>query len=299
MRRMSGICPALATLFNTDGSVDLGGVRALASWLVSRGVDGLYVGGSTGEFALLEEDERKAVTEAVLEATGDRVPVYVQVGAIRTSTAVTLARHAREVGAAGVAAITPYYYGYSPAELSAYYEAIAHAAGEDMPVYLYDLPARTGNRLNAQLVGHLAASFPNVVGMKDSSGNLTAVSEILAATREADFDVLQGADEQLLPSLSIGCKGSVSGHANAFPDLYVRLWEVFRAGDLEAARSWQRDIARVAHQLGYGNVPAIKEALRIQGFGNGSCRRPLLPPDEESRKNIKVLYSEMASRQNT
>ncbi|BAS28049.1 dihydrodipicolinate synthase family protein [Limnochorda pilosa] len=238
----------------------------------------------------------RAITEAVLEEVRGRVPVFVQVGAIRTSTAVTLAQHARDAGADGVAAITPYYYGYSSAELSTYYGAISHAAGESMPVYLYDLPARTGNRLSAQVVGRLAASIANVVGMKDSSGNLTAVSEVLAATQDADFDVLQGADEQLLPALSIGCKGSVSGHANAFPDLYVHLWEAFRSGDLEAARSWQRDVARVAHELGYGSVPAIKEALRAQGFGNGLCRPPLLPSDEESRQGIQALCREMASR---
>lgn len=289
MKRLQGITVALVTPFNEDGSVDFGAARALVDFLVANRVDGLYVCGTTGEFPLLSEDERRRLAQAVVSHASGRVAVYVQTGDIRTDVAATLSMHARSIGADGVGVVTPYYFTYSQDQLFDYYQAVAGSVPDDFPVYLYNIPQRTTNALSPALVGRLAQACPNIVGLKDSSGSLKTITEFMMATADRRFDVIQGADEQLLSGLVLGCRGSISGNANAFPHLLVDVWERATAGEWGAARDGQMAVAEVSAALGYGNIPMIKEALREQGLGNGLCRPPFGPISPAGRSAVQEL----------
>ncbi|NLY04848.1 dihydrodipicolinate synthase family protein [Candidatus Sordicultor fermentans] len=272
MKHLEGINPAILTLFNEDYSVDYEGMEALLDFLMDAKVNGVYVCGTTGEFPLLALEERKKIAETVVNHVKGKITVYVHIGSITTGDAVALAKHAYACGADGIGALSPYYYSYSEDELFRYFSKIANSLPQDFPVYLYNIPQRTGNRIDLSLFVKLVENCPNIVGIKDSSGSLTTVMEYLLAFREKDVMIIEGADEQLLSGLSAGCKGSISGNANVFPELFTKLWKEFKENRLEEARETQLDIAKIVNVLKYGNIPLLKYALKLRGIGNGICR---------------------------
>ena len=145
------------------------------------------------------------------------------------------------------------------------------------------------------LARRLRKAFPNVVGLKDSTGSLKTIVEYMLAIDDPGFDVIQGADEQLLGGLAVGCAGSISGNANAFPGVLVRLWDAYRQGDLERARRVQLELSEIALTLGYGNVPMLKEALRQLGIGTGRCRQPFREPGPQATARIAELLKKVGS----
>lgn len=290
-----GIYAAVVTPFNSDMSIDFGALGELVDFLVRAKVDGLYVCGTMGEFPLLSDDERRRVTEAVVERARGRVPVLVQVGHVRTEFAVNLARHAKEIGANGVSVASPYYFSYSADELFGYFRDVARSVGPDFPVYLYNIPQRTTNMVSGELIGRLVEATSNIVGIKDSSGNLARLLELLEIGEQHGIGVLQGSDEQLLPALAAGCAGSVSGNANVFPELFAALWSEFKRGSTDSARRYQRIIGQVARTFGYGNVPMIKAALKARGIGNGLCRAPFISISREAFEKVRQTVGELLS----
>src|SRR5919202_653682 len=173
---LGGVVPPLVTPFADEAAerLDHGALAALCDFLIDAGVHGLYPCGTTGENALLTTAERTAVAETVVRAARGRVPVFVHVGAAGTAETVELARHAQEIGADGVGAITPYYYAYTDDDLRRHYVAAAEAAAP-LPFYLYNLPSNARNRVSPSLAAELFRDVPNVVGIKDSSGDLEAL----------------------------------------------------------------------------------------------------------------------------
>ncbi len=272
MKHLEGINPAILTLFNEDYSVDYEGMEALLDFLMDAEVNGVYVCGTTGEFPLLALEERKKIAETVVNHVKGKITVYVHIGGITTGDAIELAKHACACGADGIGAVPPYYYSYSEDELVEHFSKIANALPSDFPVYLYNIPQRTGNWIKPSLFVKLAESCPNIVGIKDSSGSLTTVMEYLLAFREKDVTIIEGADEQLLSGLSAGCKGSVSGNANVFPEVFVKLWREFKENKLKEARETQLTIVKISQILKYGNIPLLKYALKLRGIGNGICK---------------------------
>ena len=272
MKHLEGINPAILTLFNEDYSIDYEGMKTLLDFLMDAKVDGVYVCGTTGEFPLLTLEERKKLAETVVNHVNGRITVYIHIGSIRTEDAVTLAKHAYACGANGIGALSPYYYSYSEDELFGYFSKIANSLSSDFPVYLYNIPQRTGNRVDPSLFVRLVENCPNIVGIKDSSGSLTTVMDYLLTFREREITIIEGADEQLLSGLSAGCKGSISGNANVFPELFVKLWKEFRENRFKEARDTQLNIAKIVKNLKYGNIPLLKYALKLRGIGNGICR---------------------------
>jgi len=290
MEYLEGINPAILTLFNEDYSVDYGAIRALLDFLISAKVNGIYVCGTTGEFPLLSVEERQRIAETVINYVNGRITVYIHVGGIRIEDAVTLAKHAYSCRADGIGALSPYYYSYSEDELFQYFYKIASSVPQDFPVYLYNIPQRTGNRIDPSLLVRLIESCPNIVGLKDSSGSFTTVMEYLLAFRDKKIIIIEGADEQLLGGLSVGCKGSISGNANVFPEVFVKLWKEFKENRLEDARNTQLDIAKIASILKYGNIPLIKYALKLRGIGNSICREAFNTIVNEER--VKKMVEE-------
>jgi 4-hydroxy-tetrahydrodipicolinate synthase len=270
-----GLIVPPVTPYDQHGEVDYGAIRAHVDFLIDKGVQGLYPGGTTGEGPLLSSEERRKIAEAMIEQARGRVPVIVQAGALTTRATIELALHARDAGANAVAAVTPWYYNLSDAALIAYYSAIAEAL-DGYPLFLYNIPGNTGNNLKASVVAEIAAQHPNLIGIKDSSGNLGTTLEMLQL-RDGHFQVVTGPDGLLLASLALGVKGNVSGNANVVPELFVTVYDAFARGDLVAARTAQAQIDVVRSVLKDGSdLSLFKAMVARRGVPMGGVRAPLL-----------------------
>lgn len=294
--RIQGVVVPIVTPFKPDGSLKVEALPVLVDFLMEGGVAGLFVGGSTGEGPLLASKERKVLCEATVAAAAGRCPVIVQTGAPTTTESIELAVHARNAGADAAALIAPYYYTHSGEALFRHFAAVAEACA-DFPLYLYNFPAVSNNWLRIELVNRLAECFPNIVGIKDSSGaleNLIACSRV----RNGQFNTFVGSDGLILAALAAGIDGAVSGNANVVPEIVVALYRAVASGDLEAARRWQAklDAARALMEDG-GNLALYKALLARRGVEVGSVRAPLLPAREEAVEKcwgaLQALLSEV------
>lgn len=287
-----GIIPAMATPFKNDESLDINALRQLTRHLIEGGVHGLFPTGSQGEFYALTSDERQRVWEVVVEETAGRIPVYAGTGAITTAEVIVLNRLAERAGVSAVSVITPYFVSPSQEELFRHYTAIADAT--TLPVILYSNPGRTGGlNLSAPLVSRLA-QHPNIVGIKDSSGDLSLTMAYLAATDDT-FAVLLGRDTLILAGLIHGARGSITATANAAPKLVVAIYEAFLQGRLKEALEAQQKLAPLRDAFSLGTFPVVvKEALDLIGIPVGPARGPVgqLAPEQRAKLHqvLEALY---------
>ena len=219
-----GVIVPLLTPMSQDGEqIDERALQAHVDWLIKKGVHGLMPCGTTGEAPLLAQAEREIITEIVVDAAAGRVSVIAHVGAITTRETVELAEHAAAVGVAAISAITPYYFALTDAALTEHFCRVATAA-PDLPMYLYNLPARAGNHVTRSCAEAVLARCPNVVGIKDSSGDLATLSSFFGL-KGGMFQVACGSDALLLRGLQAGALAGVSGNANVFPEVLTGLFE--------------------------------------------------------------------------
>ena len=274
------ICPTVTPL-KPDGEINPAAIAPLVDFLIDKGVAGIYPLGSTGEGPLFTTDERKAVAAATVKAVSGRVPVIIHTGAITTRETLELTRHACDIGANAASAITPWYFPHSEETLEAHYRAILGALPE-FPVYLYNLPAMTGNVLSTALVTRLARNFENCVGLKDSSGDL----QTMFATNHLQngrFNTAIGPDQLILAGLSMGLDATVSGSLNYIPEIIVGIYDAFTAGDLPRARQLQKQqkaVTEVVSNAGW--IPVVKGIMAERGLPVGGVRPPLLTAAEET-----------------
>jgi 4-hydroxy-tetrahydrodipicolinate synthase/2-dehydro-3-deoxy-phosphogluconate/2-dehydro-3-deoxy-6-phosphogalactonate aldolase len=282
---LHGVVPPMVTAFAPDGSLDAAATAAHARFLVDGGVQGVFPLGTNGEFALLSAAERDRVVETVVEAVGGKVPVIAGVGAPSTRRTVARAEAAAEAGADGLVVVTPYYYPVDDDGLVAHYEAVLEAV--DRPVYVYNIPSKTGNRVSLAALDRLAAA--GVAGLKDSSKDVPWLGQAIDAHPELTF--LAGSDSLVLPGMQVGCSGAVSAVANVFPELVVDCYTAYAAGDREAARALQSRIYEVRDALKRGPYMAgVKTALSLRepGFDVGDLRAPLRTMDEADREALRA-----------
>ena len=276
MKLMKGVIVAMTTPFADNDSVDAGALRENTQWLIERGITCLYPCGTTGEMLLMDCEERKKIAEAVVESAAGKADVFVQCGAMTTRDTLDLVRHAKSIGADGVGVVTPAYFGLSEAEMLEHYRAVADCAGEDFPVYLYNIPQCAANDLTTSVCRKIVEACPNVLGIKYSFSNADRISEYLSL-RDYQFSVLVGLEKHFLPYLSIGCDGVVSGCANAFPEVFLGIYDAFRAGDLERALRLQRIAERLSNLVsGPQSNARVKAAQKYRGQRSGHMRRPLM-----------------------
>ena len=274
MKRMKDLVVPTITPFDEEGKIDPEGIKAHFDFLIKAGVRDFYVLGTTGEVFLMDKKERKKVAELIVEYVGDRGNIFVQVGSISTKEACDLARHAESIGAAGIGAVTPFYFNVSQLEMENYYLAIAKSASADFPVYLYNLPGCTTNDLLPETVSKLAA-MENIVGIKNSMKDILRLSQLIDETPD-DFDVIIGADPILMPAILYGAKGSVSGNANVFPEIFLEFYQAIKENNFEKARQKQIAIRHIATVLKDGaNLAYFKQALSYRGFKPSFTRKPL------------------------
>ncbi len=287
-----GVVPAMATPFTADGELDEPRVGELVAWYLESGVHGLSVAGSQGEFFAMNEAERRRLLELTLAAVGGRVPVYAGTGGVTTRDAIAATQAAEAAGADLALVITPYFIQPSQDELVEHYTRIARATS--LPVMLYNNPPRTSvNVLPMTLARCMAA--PNVVGMKDSSGDLTqSIEYLLKAPRPALL--FSGRDTIALAMMLHGAQGAISPAANVFPRLMVRMYEAARAGDFTAARRISDVFAPLRAAWAMGSFPVvIKEAMALAGHSAGPARAPILPLPQASRDALRVIIERIAA----
>lgn len=274
---MQGVIVAMTTPFRDDGSIDLESLKNQVDFLIGKGVNCLYPLGTTGEMFLLTVPERKLVAQTVVEQAAGRLPVYIHVGALRTSEACELAVHAHKIGACGIAAVTPAYFSCSPRAIAQYYKDLAAAAGPDFPLYLYAIPQCAANDISSDLAAELAAALPQVVGIKYSGSDMLRLLNYISI-RGGSFSVLTGSDRLFFSALTGGAQGMVSGCAGPLPEPFVAVYQAWQEGRLEDARRLQRTMTEVVELLGAGaDMAVFKEVLRRRGVtATARMRRPLL-----------------------
>jgi 4-hydroxy-tetrahydrodipicolinate synthase len=266
-----GVNPALVTPFAPDQSVDELAFRALIRHVIDH-VDGLVPCGTTGEFNYLTPAENKRLVQIAVEEAGGK-PVIAGTGAPGTRQALELARGAQEAGATACLVVTPYFLHPSDKGIYQHYYTLATAL-PDMPIILYNIPQVVDAYLPRRVVEDLA-DIPNIVGLKDSSGNLTYTMEILEFAGDR-IKVLIGHDEVVLNGLAGGASGLILASAQVYPDVWQAVLTAVQRGDLETARSLQRQVQKLSRIFcRYGGGVAVKQALKMMGLDAGRPRSPL------------------------
>lgn len=264
------VVTAMVTPFAADGSVDLTGCATLAEHLVDLGNDGLVVNGTTGEASTTTDEEKAAIVRATVEAVGDRAFVTAGVGTNDTAHTVHLAQQARQAGAHGLLAVTPYYSKPPQAGVQAHFEALADST--DLPVMLYDIPGRSGIPIDVPTLIALAA-HDRIVAVKDAKGDLAASAAVLAAT---DLLWYSGDDPLTLPFLSLGASGVVSVTGHLIADQLARLIQTHKTDPVAARDVFFATLPVADAIFTHQGVISTKAALRAQGLPVGGPRLPLV-----------------------
>lgn len=285
-----GIIPAMVTPFDSSEQLNEDALSMLVERLINDGVHGVFVLGSQGEYYALEADEKRRAIEVTVAATRGRVPVYAGTGANTTREAVKLTQMAERAGADAVSVITPSFISPSQDELCEYYRAVAESTR--LPVVLYSNPGRTGVHITVPLANRLA-QLDNVVGIKDSSGDLSNTAAFIDGTPET-FKVLAGRDTLVFATLLYGGAGAVAASANVAARHLVRIYDACMAGDMDGARKAQSELAPLRAAFSLGTFPAvIKEALLMAGLDAGPCRAPVGPLSRDARRQLRQVMSDL------
>ncbi|WP_126428353.1 dihydrodipicolinate synthase family protein [Brevibacillus marinus] len=289
MAQFAGVYVAVVTPFTDQYEVDVQRLHELSEWLIEKGVHGLIPCGSLGEYATLSAAERATVVETVIKAAAGRVPVVVGTGAPSTKQVVEWARHAKEAGAAGVMALPPVSYKPLESEIVAHYEALSKVG---IPIIAYNNPRDYPTDLTPELLAKLS-KLDNMVGVKEFSGDVRRVHQILAA---CELEVLVGVDDLALEGAIAGATGWIAGVPNALPEEGVQLFELARAGKLEEALPLYRRLLPLFHYDAQPQlVQAIKYMMELAGQPVGPTRPPRLPLGEADLAAIRQAYRHAAA----
>lgn len=288
--KFEGIIPPVVTPFSADGSINRVALRRVIDYLLDGGVNGIFVAGSQGEFFAMNEQERVRLYEIAVEEVAGRVPVFAGTAAVTTAEAVRLTQAAEKAGCAAVSVIAPYFITPNPQELYDHYVTIA--AATTLPVLLYNNPDRVGYVLPLSVVKRLA-QIENIIGMKDSQGDLTYVNEVLRQNGP-DFMLFSGKDTVIYNILLAGGVGAVPASGNVAPKLVVELYNAVKSGDLVKAKDCQYRLTPLRNAFALGSFPVvIKEALDLLGFEVGPARLPIQPLSVEKREQLKGILQDM------
>ena len=273
LKKYEGIIPALYACYDDNGAVSIERTKALTQWFIDQGVNGLYVGGSSGECIYQTKDERKAVLEAVMEVAKGKITIIAHIACNNTAESCELAAHAESLGVDAIASIPPIYFKLPPYAIAKYWNDMS-AAAPNTDFIIYNIPQLAGVSLSVPLLKEMLKN-PRCIGVKNSS----MPTQDIQMWKDEGAIVFNGPDEQLISGLVMGAIGGIGGTYGAMPELYVELYRCVKAGDLAKALEIQNDCCRIIYKLcsGHGNMYGmIKEALRKMGCPDcGSVRAPL------------------------
>ena len=282
----TGVATAIVTPLTKD-RIDYEQFERLIEWQIKEGVDAIVAVGTTGEGSTLTDAEHKEAIRFCVEKVRGRVPVIAGTGSNDTQYAIDLTKYACEVGADAMLLVTPYYNKATQKGMIASFKAIADAS--DKPCILYNVPSRTGCNLLPASVLELA-DHPNIVGIKEASGNISQIAEIAALVGDK-MDIYSGNDDQILPILALGGKGVISVLSNVVPKETGDICKKFFSGDIEGSRKLQLDLLPLVNALfSEVNPIPVKAAVSAMGYGENYLRLPLTPME---KKNEDVLLSIM------
>lgn len=289
-----GILPAMITPMTSNYKVNIPALRKLIDYLIDGGVHGIFAIGTTGEFYALTNAEYQEVLEVTVDQVAGRVPVYAGANAIGTRQSAELAQIAEKVGGiSALSVLTPYFIGLSQQELYNHFEAIAKSTSLNM--ILYDNAPKTHLTIKPATVEKLA-DIPNIVGIKDSTGDLTNTADIIKRTTRAgkDFHVMMGRDSLIHAALSYGATGAVAATANVAPKLVSSIYNKYMAGDIQGSLNDQYKLVPLRIAFGLGSFPTvIKEALELLGIEAGPCAMPTGVMTAEEKEQLKKIMIEM------
>ena len=284
-----GVLPAIITPFQRNQAADLdeSGLRDNIEFLVSQGIHGIVPCGSTGESATLSFDEHEKVIEITIETVKGKIPVLAGTGSNNTAEAIRLTRAAKDAGADGVLVISPYYNKPNRSGLIKHYTKLADI---DIPVVMYNVPGRTGQNMEPDLVAELAI-HENIVGIKEASGNISQISQIIEMTLDEDFGVISGDDNMTLPIMALGGSGVISVAANVAPARMVAMNDAFCEGDLQVALDLHYELSPLFRAMFIDTNPIpVKRAVELMGRAGGPVRLPLdeLSPEKTSKLKVEL-----------
>ena len=291
-KQIEGIIPAVVTPFDENEDVDEGGFRKIINYLIDNGVHGLFPVGSQGEFFSLTNEEKKRLMDIAVEEARGRVFVMPNTGAITTRESIELSQYAEEAGADCVSVITPFFISPNQEELYHHIKDICQSV--KISVLCYNNPGRTGGvALTPATLARLAEEVPNFAGIKDSSGDLTLVAEMIRLC-PPHFKVIMGRDSLIYGALTYGAAGAIAATANVAPKLIVGIYRAVREGDFNKAKEYQRELAPLRTAFGLGSFPVVvKEALTMMGLPAGRCRKPIQPLNTEKRAQLRDILVDM------
>ena len=289
---LRGCATALVTPFTADGAIDEDRMRALVDRQITGGVRLLVPCGTTGESATMSEDEDQRVIGITVEVARGRARVIAGTGSNSTAAAIEYSQRARDLGADAVLQVAPWYNKPTQEGLYAHFRAIAESI-PDTPIMLYNVPGRTSSNIAAQTVLRLAKDCENIVAIKEASGNLTQIMEILR-DRPANFCVLSGDDAVTLPLIALGAEGIVSVASNEIPDLMSRMTELALDGNWTEARALHYRLLPLMEINFIESSPGpVKAAMAMMGLLEENFRLPLVPIQEQSRTRIRQVIAEL------
>lgn len=277
---IKGVVVPILTPIDENEMIDEVKLREQVDYVIDGGVLGILAFGSNGEFYVIEEDEMERGLKIMVDQAADRVPVYFGIGAISTKKCCRLAKMAVENGAAGISVLQPMFLKPTEAELFLHFKTIADSV-PDTPVLLYNNPGRVGYTMSGNLVEKLATEVPNIVGMKDTSGDITQTAEFIRRTRHVGFKVFGGKDTLLYASMCHGAVGGVCTAANFMPELITNVYNKYIAGDLEGSLEAQFKLNPVRLSMDPASFPvAAKDMANLRGRNIGEPYKPNLSTPE-------------------
>jgi 4-hydroxy-2-oxoglutarate aldolase len=293
--KLQGIFPALTSSFDHQGNLYKAKIFHNVEKLNQIALSGYTVCGSTGETPLLSIDERIQLMEWVREASAEGKTLIAGVGAESVHETVRVANRAAEIGYHVALALTPFYYRgqmHRPETQALFFRAVADRS--KIPVLLYNIPQVTGYDLPVDTIADLS-HHPNIIGMKDSSGNLEKLKETIAAAKPG-FQVLSGAGVSFWEALQIGATGAILAIANPLPYACVTIWEAFRTREFEAGKDWQARLMPASKLIAAKHgIPGLKHAMDLNGYYGGPPRLPFVPPSAEAKAEIEQAFDGLRS----
>jgi 4-hydroxy-tetrahydrodipicolinate synthase len=284
----TGVGTALVTPFTKNGDLDEAAVRRLGRRQIDAGVHFLVPCGTTGENPTLSDGERTRIVEILVDEADGQVPILAGAGGYDTNDVIRTARAMQKAGAAGLLSVTPYYNKPTPEGLYQHYRAIAEST--PLPIIVYNVPSRTGVNVDVATLARMAA-IPNIVGVKEASGNMSQMCEICRAM-PAEFVVLSGDDSLTLPLMAVGGRGIVSVSANEIPAEMVQMVEAAERNDFAAARAIHtRIMPLLTANFIEANPGPVKAAMADMGLLEEVYRLPMVPPRPDSREKIRKVLT--------
>ncbi|MGG3889120.1 4-hydroxy-tetrahydrodipicolinate synthase [Metabacillus fastidiosus] len=291
MSQFGKISTAMVTPFDKNGNIDFQKTTKLIDYLISNGSDSLVVAGTTGESATLTSEEKLALFKHTVKEVNGRVPVIAGTGSNNTKASIELTEKAEEVGVDAILLVSPYYNKPSQEGLYQHFKAIAEST--KLPVMLYNIPGRTAVNMSVETIVRLS-EISNITAVKEASGNIDAMSEIIEKTRD-EFELYSGDDGLTLPVMAIGGVGVVSVSSHVLGNEMQEMISLFESGDLASAAKKHRQLLPVMKQMfSAPNPTPVKTALQVKGLDVGPVRLPLVPLTEAERTNILDVMNDFS-----